>query len=162
MKRGDLVFTKTFKAEFISEKTRGSATMKVPTGSLMVLIHMGSCLVEDMGKVQADALLESMGWVSPDDAEESATSRRDLVRRLDVLLNGEAEAAKQASLCDIVAQVEKEGIKALPADLKERRNAMMLAAEKASYAYFVECDVGPERTAASEIYENLRTAGRVY
>lgn len=33
-----------------------------------------------------------------------------LVRELDVLLNGEAGAAKQASLCDIVAQVAKDGV----------------------------------------------------
>lgn len=34
-----------------------------------------------------------------------------LVRELDVLLNGEEGAAKQASLCDIVGQVRAEGIK---------------------------------------------------
>lgn len=33
-----------------------------------------------------------------------------LVRELDVLLNGEAGAAQQASLCDIVAQVAKDGV----------------------------------------------------
>lgn len=33
-----------------------------------------------------------------------------LVRQLDVLLNGEAGAAKQASLCDLVAQVSKGGV----------------------------------------------------
>lgn len=33
-----------------------------------------------------------------------------LVRELDALLNGEAGAAKQASLCDIVAQVAKDGV----------------------------------------------------
>lgn len=33
-----------------------------------------------------------------------------LVRELDVLLNGEAGAAKQASLCDLVAQVAKDGV----------------------------------------------------
>ena len=33
-----------------------------------------------------------------------------LVRQLDVLLNGEAGAAQQASLCDIVAQVAKDGV----------------------------------------------------
>lgn len=37
-----------------------------------------------------------------------------LVRELDVLINGES-AAQQASLCDIVAQVRSEGLKAVPA-----------------------------------------------
>lgn len=38
-------------------------------------------------------------------AEESARDHDTLVRELDVLLNGEAGAAKQAMLCDIVAQM---------------------------------------------------------
>jgi hypothetical protein len=45
------------------------------------------------------------------DYEEMLTGHRRLVRELDVLLNGEAGAAKQASLCDIVRQVRSEGIK---------------------------------------------------
>lgn len=45
-----------------------------------------------------------------------------LVRELDVLLNGEAGAAKQASLCDIVAQVAKDGVVA-----KARFDAMLEA-----------------------------------
>lgn len=40
------------------------------------------------------------------DYEEVLADHRRLVRRLDVALNGEEGAAKQASLCDIVAQVE--------------------------------------------------------
>lgn len=39
------------------------------------------------------------------DYEEVLADHRRLVRELDVLLNGEDGAAKQASLCDIVAQV---------------------------------------------------------
>lgn len=39
------------------------------------------------------------------DYEEVLADHRRLVRELDVLLNGEHGAAKQASLCDIVAQV---------------------------------------------------------
>lgn len=46
------------------------------------------------------------------DYEEVLADHRRLVRKLDVLLNGEEGAAKQASLCDIVAQVQREGIKA--------------------------------------------------
>ena len=45
-----------------------------------------------------------------------------LVRELDVLLNGEAGAAKQASLCDLVAQVAKDGVVA-----KARFDAMLEA-----------------------------------
>lgn len=46
------------------------------------------------------------------DYEEVLADHRRLVRQLDVLLNGEAGAAKQASLCDIVSQVWREGIRA--------------------------------------------------
>lgn len=43
--------------------------------------------------------------LSASDYEEVLADHRRLVRELDVLLNGEDGAAKQASLCDIVAQV---------------------------------------------------------
>lgn len=46
--------------------------------------------------------------------------------------------------------------------LKNTRNELMAAAEKAAHAYACECDVGEERIKAFEIYENLRNAGRVY
>lgn len=36
-----------------------------------------------------------------------------LVRELDVLLNGPGGAARQASLCDIVSQVQAEGIRSI-------------------------------------------------
>lgn len=45
------------------------------------------------------------------DHEQVLADHRYLARRLDVALNGEAGAAKQASLVDIVAQVEREGIR---------------------------------------------------
>lgn len=41
------------------------------------------------------------------DHEEVEADHKRLVRELDVALNGEAGAAKQASLCDIVAQVKR-------------------------------------------------------
>lgn len=44
------------------------------------------------------------------DYEEVLADHQRLVRELDVLLNGEEGAAKQASLCDIVAQVQLEGV----------------------------------------------------
>lgn len=40
------------------------------------------------------------------DHEEADASRRALIRDLDIALNGEEGAAKQASLCDIVSQVK--------------------------------------------------------
>lgn len=40
------------------------------------------------------------------DYEEVQAEHRQLVRRLDVALNGERGAARQASLCDIVGQLE--------------------------------------------------------
>lgn len=43
-----------------------------------------------------------------EDYEEVLEDHRRLVRELDVLLNGEHGAAKQASLCDIVGQVRAE------------------------------------------------------
>ena len=45
------------------------------------------------------------------DYEKVLADHRRLVRELDVLLNGDG-AAEQASLCDIVSQVRREGIKA--------------------------------------------------
>lgn len=46
--------------------------------------------------------------------------------------------------------------------LKAERNRLWEATMKAAYTYAVECDIGREREKAFEIYENLRTAGRVY
>ncbi|MCV6567519.1 hypothetical protein [Pseudomonas aeruginosa] len=46
-----------------------------------------------------------------DDYEEVLDDHRRLVREMDVLLNGEACAAKQAMLCDLVSQVEAEARK---------------------------------------------------
>ncbi len=49
-----------------------------------------------------------MSDLTIEDYEEVLASHRRLVRELDVLLNGEDGAAKQASLCDIVGQVKRE------------------------------------------------------
>jgi hypothetical protein len=48
-------------------------------------------------------------------------------------------------------------VDALKRDFLEKHRA----AEKAAWAYFCECPVGDERTRASEVYENIRTATRV-
>ena len=53
------------------------------------------------------------------DYEATLADHRRLVRELDVALNGEENAAQQASLCDIVHQVKHEGIKARPAMTQE-------------------------------------------
>src|SRR5204863_7749362 len=55
-----------------------------------------------------------------DDYETAFADHQRMVRELDVLLNGDA-AAKQASLCDIVAQVRKEGIRARDVSLTEQQ-----------------------------------------
>ncbi len=51
----------------------------------------------------ADALEDQDQLI--EDYEEVNKDKKRLVRELDVLLNGEAGAAKQASLCDIVSQL---------------------------------------------------------
>lgn len=47
------------------------------------------------------------------------------------------------------------------AKLKNERDTAIRAAQKAAYAYFCECPVGPERIKAGEIYSNVRTSVRV-
>lgn len=54
------------------------------------------------------------------DYEEAFADHQRMVRALDVLLNGDA-AAKQASLCDIVAQVRNEGIRSEGVSLTEKQ-----------------------------------------
>lgn len=51
------------------------------------------------GEITANAICETI---------EDIGGYADLVRELDVALNGEAGAAKQASLCDLVAQVRRQ------------------------------------------------------
>lgn len=48
--------------------------------------------------------------------------------------------------------------------LEQMKREMLTAirlAEKLTYAYFCECEVGPERERAHAVYENVRTATRV-
>lgn len=47
------------------------------------------------------------------------------------------------------------------AELKVDMLAKIREAEKAAYAYFCECEVGPERIRAHDVYENLLYAMRV-
>ena len=55
------------------------------------------------------------GGLTIADYERAFEDHKRLVRRLDVLLNGEAGAAPQASLCDIVGQLEGAKRNAVPA-----------------------------------------------
>lgn len=50
---------------------------------------------------------------SQSDYETVLADHKRLVREMDVLLNGEAGAAQQASLVDLVAQVRRQGIRAV-------------------------------------------------
>jgi hypothetical protein len=52
---------------------------------------------------------------------------------------------------------EKPTLAELKADMLDK----IREAEKAAYAYFCECEVGPERIRASEVYDNIRNATRV-
>jgi ATP:corrinoid adenosyltransferase len=63
-------------------------------------------LGKQLDLIMADARRYATASASADYEEVLADHRR-LVRELDVLLNGEAGAAKQASLCDLVAQVAR-------------------------------------------------------
>jgi hypothetical protein len=40
-------------------------------------------------------------------------------------------------------------------EMKEVRNMQIRLAEKAAYAYFCECEVGPERECAHQVYTNI-------
>lgn len=68
-------------------------------------------------------------WQLAEAHEAAAADKRRLVRELDVLLNGDG-AAKQASLCDIVAQVRHGNARLVPVDLiKQARTEISLHAQ---------------------------------
>lgn len=77
---------------------------------------------------QVEAALQSNVIVIPQegltvsDFEEVNEDKKRLVRELDVIINGE-NAAKQASLCDMVSQVETE-FSRLKAENSKMRNAL--------------------------------------
>lgn len=60
------------------------------------------------GSADSEACYCQVGVVCPACERQANDDRKRLVRELDVALNGEAGAAPQASLCDIVAQVKAE------------------------------------------------------
>lgn len=67
MKRGDIVRTKSVKAEFGNAEFRGSATHKAFNGQHMVFLMLGSA---KMGEpFDAEAALRRMGWVPASEAD---------------------------------------------------------------------------------------------
>ena len=94
-----------FTVKFI--KQVGCYEITAPNGMQSVLYH---------GDADGDLLAAMLSHPQPQkvdeltiaDYEQAAADHRRLVRELDVLLNGEDGAEKQASLCDIVAQVHYE------------------------------------------------------
>jgi len=95
------LLTKPGADEFVLEFERWNAeTGALPRG--------GSWMAEVSSIIQRAAQSGQLAG----DYEEVLADHRRLVRELDVHLNGEAGAAKQASLCDIVAQVKRKGIRA--------------------------------------------------
>ena len=87
-----------------------------------------------------------------DDYQEVHEDKQRLVRKLDVIWNGEAGAATQASLCDLVAQIARE----LP-DVRQqlataRREVWEEAAQLCEQLY----DASNDREAV--FYEELLTA----
>jgi hypothetical protein len=88
--------------------------------------------VEEIFAIRADeGEMPSAPSASSSDYEEVLAEHRRLVRELDVALNGQAGAAKQPSLCDIVRQVQREGIvmtpRITPNTLPDQRTALRQA-----------------------------------
>ena len=112
---------------------------------------------------EGDALLEyvrQMAWVleeakkERDWYNEAARGRRELVRQLDVLMNGEHGAARQAALCDIVAQFPRW---LAARDAQQRREGAAEALLEAANDRFGDGLFLPDRThyTASEVSEIL-------
>lgn len=74
--------------------------------------------------------MRQYGWVKDADVQSVLSSHDRLVRELDVLLNGEEGAAKQASLCDVVAQVRRDGLVA-----KAAMSGILAALQKYEQAF---------------------------
>lgn len=81
--------------------------------------------------------------------EEAAADKRRLVRELDVLLNGDG-AAKQASLCDIVAQVRQQQRQpTAPDDLIMQVRRLVHALKKSN----------PDHALVKQVPDYMRRAG---
>ncbi|WCM21411.1 hypothetical protein NDK50_08165 [Paraburkholderia bryophila] len=81
----------------------------------------------------------------------------DLIRNIRAAQIAAGEAAVLESLRESGLLADA---KPTLADLKSDMLAKIREAEKAAYAYFCECDVGPDRERAHDIYENVRNATR--
>lgn len=92
-------------------------------------------LQKDLDKITAEHLnLVNNLKQQITDYEEVLEDKRKLTRELDVLLNGE-NSAKQASLCDIVAQVRFEGIRSV--SYKSKRKPTPVLNEDGTLMEFV-------------------------
>lgn len=74
--------------------------------------------------------MRQYGWVKEADVQSILADHDRLVRELDVLLNGEDGAARQASLCDVVAQVRRDGLVA-----KAAMSGVLAALQKYEQAF---------------------------
>lgn len=88
--------------------------------SMHVKPHLGLRLDKEIRAIVRDEICRSVtehgdrvvARVGPrealtlEDYEEALASHRALVRQIDIMINGEDGAAKQASLCDLMGQLE--------------------------------------------------------
>lgn len=84
--------------------------------SLMLDPRIAALAIEMHGKTIRDDVLEAEAYenlvpgasqLTVADYEEVIADHRALVREIDVIINGEAGAAKQASLCDLVGRIKQ-------------------------------------------------------
>jgi hypothetical protein len=78
--------------------------------------HGRKCLSWCVGEIEKLRDLFNTEVLANAENEMSRTDHKRLVRELDVALNGEDGAAKQAALCDIVAQVKDQRWKLVRVD----------------------------------------------
>jgi hypothetical protein len=83
----------------------------------------------------------------------------DLIRQIQTAQRNAGEAAVVEHLMASGLIVPSEAEK-LAAARKEAHDALT-AAERAWYAYAGLCDVGPDRTRAFDVYENIRNSRRL-
>lgn len=99
------------------------------------------------------------GQAQQEDYERVISSHNRLVRKLDVLINGEKGAAKQASLCDIVSQVEAFGLRSgsqQDADIAAQPSPAMAGDEWLDGLAHMMVDLCMDDDAAAEIMYHAR------
>ncbi len=98
---------------FLVENKEGEETKE----GLCNAAPVGLTDTQGLLKAATPAVAVSGEELTIDDYKEAFEDHKRLVREIDVILNGEEGAAKQASLCDLVGQIEK--LKSTPAPLDE-------------------------------------------